>query len=184
MPAVCKFYLKGYCRFGRNCRFEHPGENTPVSGFSFTKAVEETAASPASGFSFKEALESTNLNYQNCTSNPIQASQFISPIFYRQPETRGLATGFSFTQAAETSNFNSVNNSIVTNNTFSSRFNQTVAPQVQFHHNPNDVDMQGGGPQENLNDESIKLTEPELKAYQADRFQFRLIPVRPPPGNF
>lgn len=65
MPAVCRFYIKGYCRYGRNCRFEHPGESKDVVGntsFSFKAALNESSGGATGGFSFTRALETIRTN--------------------------------------------------------------------------------------------------------------------------
>lgn len=114
MPAVCRFYLKGNCRYGSNCKFEHPGENdyyedevdpaysrqqnqyqqssTPSSGgFSFAKALNQISSTPAQasspssgGFSFIKTLQQTSPQ----VPQPHLSSHFNSG-------------GFSFTQAIQ-----------------------------------------------------------------------------------
>ena len=90
MPAVCRFYLKGYCRYGKNCKFEHPGEENYElpGGFSFTKALEETRnaqRTTVSEFSFTKALLNTNSvsPFYNNTHHQ-QISPFSQPSPFNQ----------------------------------------------------------------------------------------------------
>lgn len=193
MPAVCRFYLKGNCRYGRNCKFEHPGENSTNSssragGFSFTKALEEVVTGPAEGFSFTKALQETVIN-----SHPFD-QQYINPdtSYFRQNQS----THFN----------NQSDNYFTSNDTY--HYNQPQHNQQQFDNSfsftqalqttgldqgpslfrpastlfdVDDIDMRGG--ELTALDSEPQLTELELKAYQSDKFIFRLIPIRPPPKH-
>lgn len=129
MPAVCRFFLKGFCRYGRDCRFAHPGENEgPTSpsggggGFSFTKALEKVSTSTAT----------TNLPQQ----------------------------GFSFTRALQ----------------FAGNSGLPPAPAPIASYEDIEIDMESSEVEAQLNDL-------EIKAYQGEKFTFRLIPIRPPPRH-
>lgn len=181
MPPVCKFFLKGYCRYGRNCRFEHPGENTPASGFSFTKALEDTTITNSSplqkGFSFTKALESTtNFSDSNFIGVvPSKNVHFSTPIFGGSPPENINFTGFSF--AGQANQVTSFNNSA----SFFKPY-ETTLQQPSNLFNADDIDMRA--PLEVIEEQvELKLTEAELKAFQSEKFQFRLIPVRPPPDS-
>ena len=175
MPPVCRFYLKGYCRFGRDCKFEHPGEHQEsTGGFSFTRALEETAPSRVTsnsiGFNFTKALEETTTSAADTSS-------------------------FSFTRVlAETANQNN-HIGFLGHSNFTNHNSQPISfistqPQPQLPAQPqgnffgqvqrfDEVDMRSN--EIAGNDTSINLTEKELQAYRAEKFQFRRIPVRPPP---
>lgn len=191
MPAVCRFYLKGNCRYGKDCRFEHPGEEKSA-GFSFTKALEETTTSNTS-FSFTKALEETkpqfspypfanqqplysstpyNFNSGHNQSigfnNPYNQSSLFTATYQQQfNSTNALGNTFSFASADQsTLNFNAFNNT----------GSSTILPSQRV----DEVDMRFGG-EHQAQSSNVQLTELELKAYQSEKFQFRLIPVRPPP---
>ncbi|KAI2622034.1 hypothetical protein GGS21DRAFT_494513 [Xylaria nigripes] len=48
MAPLCKFYQRGDCRNGANCRFEHPGANTSAGSFGSNRfnAFNSTSAKP------------------------------------------------------------------------------------------------------------------------------------------
>lgn len=112
--TVCKFFLKGYCRYGRDCRFEHPGEDdyssnystnhqsspinfsfkTPVSAniqsqssFSFSRNYQTSSPVNSTGFSFKQPPASTSFSLsQNVAQNDVDMSEGFS---FRQSNPLG-----------------------------------------------------------------------------------------------
>lgn len=203
MPPVCRFYLKGNCRYGQNCRFEHPGENAPSSGFSFTKALEDTpiSSSPASGFSFTKALESTtpsgfgnsfigsNQHYNQFQQPQLQHNiNFSTPIFGRPPDNLSFPE-FSFSNAVNQSSNFGVPQAANTGAGYfnNNNFYQSSLDQQTTLFNADDIDMrqtqEAALQQQQQQQANIQLTEPEIKAFQSDRFHYRQIPVRPPPSS-
>lgn len=218
MPAVCRFYLKGYCRYGRNCRFEHPGEqsgyqntNTKINdssvatNFSFTSALREVAPnypllarSPppsATNFSFTQALQSIGHNV-SIANNDVDMSegfvpsnrrdnlggffqaysvshqqQFQAPSLFQQPNTfqqqqqkqqQTLNTHFNFGSAQNPLVNNPSINNLTRQQSQLQTFQQQIVRKLEFS-------------------ALEELSETELKAYQSEKFEFRSIPIRPPP---
>lgn len=133
MPATCRFFLKGNCRYGANCRYYHPGEHD------------------------------NNNNNSNNSQNSQQFSFVAAFNEVRKQDQSQFSTGFSFNQA----------------------FKQIH----QLHH---DVDMNDIPIQipHRISQQPIVLSQPvieyneeELIAYSAPIFEFRRIPIRPPPQN-
>lgn len=204
MPPVCRYFLKGNCRYGSNCRFEHPGEysngNTRPSGaggFSFTKALEEVSTTGPSpqGFSFTRALQGVdnsppftqqyhnqaqNSSYfnQNQYSNYNNSSFGYDSSLYRQQYNQPSVSpsGFSFNQALTNAN-----------TSFNSPPQTLFGPPApsQLFGTVDDIDMRGSEQAafELAQEKESQLTQIELKAYQGDKFTFRLIPIRPPPQH-
>lgn len=209
MPAVCRFYLKGNCRYGRSCRFEHPGEdnnddynNKSTSKFSFAKALEETTK-PAN-FSFARALEESTYNPYPFANNQ-QQFYTSTPYHFNSGHQQHSHTGFNYPHNQSVGPFSQTyhhqqqyhNNSLgnfsfvaalaSTNEDPTLRHNSlnNYASQSFYQDHTNkqcidEIDMRPPGEQ---NRDNIDLTEVELKAYQSDKFQFRLIPIRPPPRD-
>jgi len=209
MPPVCRFYLKGFCRYGQNCRFEHPGEgdtHEAQGGFSFTKALEEIGApssSSLSGFSFTKALQETNQqtlpgNFQPFSNTYNQANPSL-PYYNHQTyqPTPAAASGFSFSRAL--TEVSSINQNITfgqsdlnlfgqqQQNTFfqGQTFNQPVHRDNFYQSlDEHNAQVRHDASQHNIDPNQSyqqNLTELELKAYKGGKFQFRLIPIRPPP---
>lgn len=182
MPAVCRYYLKGYCRYGNNCRFEHPG-------------TQQETYSSSTNFSFKAAL------------NEIGGSVGFSPINQQKPQSifntyqnnLGSTSGFSFTRTYEAIKSNSttiddvdmsadvINQPQQTNwfstaylpNRIDTSFN-TFRPQFA----PPNIEQPRQQQVTPANPNFTGLTEldeAELKAYQKGVFEFRNIPIKPPP---
>lgn len=214
MPAVCRFYLKGYCRYGKNCRFEHPGEQTGfqdntlsvTSNFSFATALSDIVpnnpllnrdtTSGVEGFSFTRALQTTGQDFSfnahdvdmsegfvtNRQDNlgglfsPIynnlqqqqfqhQQSQFADSIIQNQFQPQ-----FSITQQ-QTPLQTSQNSNQALGPTLVNQIQQQQQQQTFLQQTVEDSDYS------NLGD----LSEAELRAFQSDKFDFRKIPIRPPP---
>lgn len=178
MPAVCRFFLKGYCRYGRDCRFEHPGESDPP---------------PATNFSFKAAL--SNIGY---VSQPV--SQHTSP----PPPPPSTHTGFSFARALQATINNDVDMSDDPSEVLNLSRNQPLSnPSLTNFHsvlqtnsslgfNLNSSLSTSSQPAQQLQSSSDhskdlafsnldSLTKEELDAFQGDKFEYRKIPVKPPP---
>jgi hypothetical protein len=187
MPAVCRFYLKGNCRYGKNCRFEHPGENKS-SGFSFTKALEETETK--TNFSFTKALEETTSNPTYPFVNNQQPFYSSTPYNFaggQQQWQTGFNNSYNQTsifnqsyqpQYGNFANFTFATSAVAPNQTY--QYNSLV-PDQTIRPGIDEIDMRLTG--ESQSCDNIQLTELELKAYQSDKFQFRLIPIRPPPRS-
>lgn len=65
--TVCKFFLKGYCRFGDRCRYEHIETGGGVGGQDFSsnrlKWVNpnlQQISNPASTFSFNQTAQAVS----------------------------------------------------------------------------------------------------------------------------
>lgn len=211
MPAVCKFFLKGYCRYGKNCRFLHPGENdysneeaSATTNFSFKSALNNItqqnsiedfgpSAKTTSSFSFTRALEATSPGFNTFSSIGSQsfgipyvnefenrAISFGGPsIFQQQHQPTVSPFGPQQTISNPSTNiFGTHYNSSHQVNNFSNSgsFISYQAPIVTQSNNnllnPDDIDMSEG---------KEDISQVELKAYTSDRFEFRKIPIRPPP---
>lgn len=158
MAPVCKFFIKGYCKFGDNCRFEHPDEESNSRG--------------KNGFSFLSAL------------NDVSHSQQSAP-----PQTNNLS-GFSFTQALQTvkSKPDDVEMSDIRIDHGISfapmSAPQPIVPQdMSYLNKPIVTSHQESNTQQDYSDLQT-LSEEELRCFQSDYFQFRKIPIRPPPKTF
>lgn len=202
MPAVCRFYLKGYCRYGKNCRFEHPGENRSGGDFSFAKALEEETTNTSS-FSFTKALEETTPHHFNQQrQHAFQPQQFYQSTPYQSIFKNNNQTPFfntSLQQPQQQHQFsvtlNNPTSPTYSNTAYYHHHQQRQKQQIPFGGGHNDIITnfsfaQAAAPANDTLFESfteaqpeVQLTELELKAYKDDKFQFRLIPVRPPPAN-
>lgn len=202
MPAVCRFYLKGYCRYGQNCRFEHPGENSlssqeqPLTNFSFKTALSNIGFSQlaqpeppsATGFSFTRALQATSnvddvdmseglLLDTSRYSNPL-GSIFGSPANSTQQQqssfsgfasqTQSISTFNQPQQVNQTSLFHTVNYSQPTDLSSTAITNRNTSSSQKDKENLIFSELQS-------------LDQKELKAFENNKFEFRNIPVRPPP---
>lgn len=192
MPAVCRFYIKGYCRYGRNCRFEHPGESD--------YAQENSSYATTTSFSFKAALNepggSTSFSPINFTRPQSTFSSYQQPSF-------GCPSGFSFTRALETIKSNPVSvddvdmSADVTSNSTTNFFNTSyqgdtigsapfgVPRHSQFQSTLSTFGFdraQSAVRETNPNFSRLTdLDEAERKAYEKSVFEFRSIPLKPPP---
>lgn len=171
MAPVCKFFIKGYCKFGDRCRFEHPGED-PISS---------TAQDRQSGFSFLSALNNVNQSQQVYTRDTFSFNANRSQGAFAPPAS---ASSFSFTQALQTvqSRPDDVEMSdlkIETGLSFSQvpRPEQIVLPPRP---NPQIANNQSNPIQQDYVDIQ-SLSEEELRCFQSEAFHFRKIPIRPPP---
>lgn len=156
MPSVCRFYLKGYCRYGRNCKFEHPGENSYPQQDAYT-----TNTTNSTSFSFKSAL-----------STIAPTSTLIRSLNNSGDSKAGQGGGFSFTRALQ-----------ATSTTFDANdvdmLDTIYQPeQVATFSNPTFSDPTFSDP--TFSDPS-SLYPTEIACFEKDRFEFRKIPVRPPP---
>lgn len=180
MPAVCRFYLKGYCRYGRNCRFEHPGESSYTND-----VVEESKPS----FSFKSALSS--IPYQQQIFD--QTINTFSSQFQHQPrqqeQSRTHSSGFSFIKALETPRSRVDDVDMLLEET-SHQFQSFSGITPKIVTNPIAVPVQVQTPaaataitvsSSHTNQE--ELNKEELEAFRGDKFTYRKIPIRPPPQN-
>lgn len=153
MPPVCKFYLRGCCKFGSGCKFDHPGEQTSeIKGFSFNAALNQTTAN---SFSFTRALELTQTE-QNHDIDMTDMTFFRSQpsIFQPQPvfQNNNLAT---FGKQIET--YQPTQSSYPT----LSNISQTNAEPIV----------------------ELDYSQSERLAYSNPDFEFRKIPIKPPPHN-
>lgn len=206
MPAVCRFYLKGNCRYGSSCRFEHPGEQQGSSGgFSFARALEDTpVTSVNTGFSFTKALHDPNPqspyqggfnqqpfgSFNQTFGSPVQqtpnrgfnfsSALTTNPTPFGQPTFGSPPTFGTFGQLSPIQQSQQS-----TNNLFSSTFSPHQAQNQQSFNTTADTGLRGDFPCDNskTSQQTYDLTELELKAYNSDKFQFRLIPIRPPPES-
>lgn len=161
MPPICKFFVKGYCKFGDRCRFEHPGENASMlnsqggrTGFSFVSALNNVdrthRAIPSnnntSGFSFTQALQTVKCRPDDVEMSDVRIDQSFSfaPILQSHP--------------IEPLRRSQQNKQVIANN-------QSDLARQDYS------DIQN-------------LTEEEMRSFQGEFFNFRRIPVRPPPETF
>lgn len=158
MPAVCKFFIKGHCRFGSNCKFLHPKPETNKT-FSFTAALNETSqnysfrAPTNSNFSFTQALEQT----RNVFDVDMLDEPLLSGSIFQKPSFQG--------------NFVDIPQQPIL---FSHQPHPHLQPHTQYQ--PQQIKQQQPSRQ-------IEYSEAELRAYASSEFEFRKIPVRPPPEN-
>ena len=220
MPAVCRFFIKGHCRYGRNCRFEHLGENDHLDnnqsgGFSFARALEETRGpftqTASTDFSFTQALNLPGPTLSSTLSGHYQQRPQSTNLGFNQSYQSHYnqpATNFSFTQALNptASPFNSPPQPLINPNSFGlfnqgpfSQQQQQQQPQQQFAQQSTSIfgsvapfgQSIAQAPNQSFlktenkpsEEKHVELTPIELKAYNSDKFEFRLIPVRPPPEN-
>lgn len=173
MPAVCRFYQKGYCRYGSSCRFEHPGES------SYSRDEIET---PSTNFSFKSAL--SVISPQQTFNQP--APTFQQSLQYNQQQQPLTSSGFSFTRALQVSQLPTITTKaddvdMLLEET-SLQFQRFIgtAPLSSTIKSPA-LDSAITQPAVSLNSIQEDLKQSELEAFRSDRFTFRRIPIRPPP---
>lgn len=195
--TICRFYQKGNCRYGRNCRFEHPGENDAATTFSFKEAL--IAASPTvSNFSFKQAVNEINqpraadvdmsetsfYNFNSGYNNFYQQQNIIQQQNILQQQQQQL---FFSQQQQQQQHFQAPQ--IQQFNPFT---NQPINQEVQ---NPNQFVLQPSkfvdqNQQQTLDNQSKEdpdfsnpqdLSQIEVSAFESSKFDYRRIPIKPPP---
>lgn len=230
MP-VCRFFLKGYCRYGSNCRFDHPGESgyneddkqQTSSNFSFRAALNNSSSNNNIGsFSFIQALQQGNQNStfsaddvdmsEGLATYNSQGFSFTQAAFsFKQQQSHPLASIFSpapsqqqiyqqqqqlYLQQQQQQNYLQQQQQLHLN-TFSetNSFQQhSIVGQVPhqsqhdsnltFQHNPIGLTQPQSSIKSSQFTEQQELSQEELKAFQSEKFEFRKIPVRPPPKVF
>lgn len=96
MPAVCRFFLKGNCRYGVNCRYYHPGEHDNESKnsqqsqqFSFLAALNKTREQEqpqfTSGFSFTQTFNQIHQHHHDVDMNDIPILTINQSVPVAQP---------------------------------------------------------------------------------------------------
>lgn len=106
MPAVCRFFLKGYCRYGRNCRFEHPGEDDYANDYTTNNYNQQTSVT---NFSFKTSPDNNSYSTFGNTQNYQDNNRFNSTNY--QQTYNNSTSGFSFRQPVQSySNQNNIFN--------------------------------------------------------------------------
>lgn len=183
MPPVCRYHLKGYCRYGNNCRFEHPS------------AQHETSYSNSTDFSFKAALSEIG----GSIGFPSIIQQRPQPTFDTYQSNAGNTGGFSFTRTYEAIKSNPITIDDV--DMSADVINQpppTDLFSTSYFSNRNDISVDAFKPrfasasldqsrQQQVTAAKPGFTDPtelddtELKAYQRGAFEFRTIPIKPPP---
>lgn len=210
MPAVCRFYLKGYCRYGNNCRFEHPGETnysteqvtTAPTNFSFKTALsniglghfttqQEPQSPPSStGFSFLRALQASN----NVDDVDMSDGVFLNTTNIQQANPLGGIFGSAAYPSQQHSSFtgfatHQFQNQPVLGQTqseaqsdFFSSFNINQTKEFSF---ASVSSLSQASP--STDKKSLIFSDPqtlskeETEAFQGSKFNFRQIPIRPPP---
>lgn len=208
MPAVCRFFLKGYCRYGNNCRFEHPGENDysephqsysnaygvrdqqTATNFSFKSALSNIVPHATSfnsnlresrdeGFSFASAFQSVPAQNTFKAVDVDMVEEIIEKAYkqqllqqqqqQQQPQFGGLFSSSPFQQQQQPSYLQPQQSFLESKDTFGQ------APR--FQDASSNITTQG----KSYFSDPQDLSEAELRAYERDKFEFRKIPIRPPP---
>lgn len=207
---VCRFFKKGYCRYGNSCKFLHPGENDeplPQTGFSFTSALNSLNNSGYINNQYQHQYHQNNSQFQQPVQNTgfsfTKALQDVqqSQIGFGQPQQQLFHQNHTFDQSTL---FNSIQPTQV-NSFIQPHFSQQQQQQPQFGGfsfknallsstiisdqsmedcSPSIARIEHFGQQDtSINkyySDLTDLTDKEKEIFEGDKFEFGSIPINAP----